>query len=102
MLAPIFAMYGKELFSVHARFEGDPGRISSSGDQGLRGYTEKKWFPYIGTEGALVRTFDPARVPQAKSRQERVDRCPKHIKHGYHFFDSIILSKTSPSPEVLA
>jgi dimethylaniline monooxygenase (N-oxide forming) len=34
-------MYGKELFSVHARFEDDSDRISSSEDQGLRGYTEK-------------------------------------------------------------
>ncbi len=35
-------VYGKEPFSVYLRFEGDSDRISSSGDQGLRGYTEKK------------------------------------------------------------
>ncbi len=34
-------VYGKELFSVYLRFEGDSDRISNSGDQGLRGYTEK-------------------------------------------------------------
>ncbi len=39
-------VYGKEPFSVYLRFEGDSGRISSSGDQGLRGYTEKICFPY--------------------------------------------------------
>ena len=39
-------MYGKELFSVYLRFGGDSGRISSSGDQGLRGDTEKICFPY--------------------------------------------------------
>ena len=39
--AGFFGLYGKELFSVYLRFEGDSGRISSSGDQGLRGYTEK-------------------------------------------------------------
>ncbi len=41
MLAPNFAMYGKELFSVHARFVGDSDRNSDPGDRGLRGYTEK-------------------------------------------------------------
>ncbi len=30
-------VYGKELFSVYLRFEGDSDRISSSRDQGLRG-----------------------------------------------------------------
>ncbi len=39
-------MYGKELFSVYLRFEGDPDRISDLGDEGLRGYTENMWFPY--------------------------------------------------------
>ncbi len=34
-------VYGKELFSVYLRFEGDSDRISSSGDRGRRGYTEK-------------------------------------------------------------
>ena len=36
-------VYGKELFSVHARFGGDSGRISSSGDQGLRGGIRKTY-----------------------------------------------------------
>ena len=33
--------YGKELFSVQLRFEGDSGRFSGLRDQGLKGYTEK-------------------------------------------------------------
>jgi hypothetical protein len=38
-------MYGKELFSVYLRFEGDSDRISDAWDRGLREYTEKKCLP---------------------------------------------------------
>ncbi len=39
-------VYGKELFSVHARSSPDSDRFSDAGDRGLRGYTEIIWFPY--------------------------------------------------------
>ncbi len=34
-------VYGKELFSVYLRFEGESDRFSEARDSGLRGYTEK-------------------------------------------------------------
>ena len=39
-------LYGKEPFSVSLPPEGDSGRFSDLGVEGLTGYTEKKWFPY--------------------------------------------------------
>ncbi len=46
MRATTFGAYGKEPFSVHARFEGDSGSFSDLGDHRRRGYTEKICFPY--------------------------------------------------------
>ena len=71
-------MYGKELFSVHVRSEGDSGSFSDPRDRGLRGYTEKNCFPYTCDLRVIQADFRTWGIPPRPGIRKRYNFRTSH------------------------